>query len=258
VQGPERIRTIGHIVQRLGPLAAMLYFCQSYRQQFVPPHSPFALRSRRAMYPLYCRPGTSDWDVFKQVFIDWQYDDPYGTHGPEWVIDCGANVGYASAWFLSVYPSCNVIAVEPDLSNYECLVRTLRPYGARARAIHGAVWSHDTTVALAREPYGDGREWARHVQPDGDGVRVPAYSLPSIFAHVGIRRAALVKMDIEGAETVLFRDHPEQWLGDVDSLAIELHRNSPFGDPTALFERAMLAAGLSWRTRGETTICKRL
>jgi hypothetical protein len=97
-----------------------------------------------------------------------------------------------------------------------------RSYDSRLRRARDgdsqAVWSHDTTVTMAAEPFSDGREWTRPRPAVWDGVTVGAYPLPSIFAQVGIRSPSIVKLDIEGAETVLFRDDPETWLSHVDSV----------------------------------------
>ena len=252
-----RVRAIRQVVDRLGVPGALAYYGQSFRQQLVPPRHPFVLRSRRANFPLRSRPGTSDWDSFKQVFLSWEYAAVTVPPEPSWVIDCGANVGYASAWFLSAFPSARLVAIEPDPDNYACLVENLRPYGARVRTIRGAIWSHDTTLALSTEPYRDGRAWSRQVHPGGAGEKVAAVCLDSLLEEIGSPHATLVKMDIEGTETVLFQEHPEQWLEQVSCLAIELHRDSPFGDPTTAFEAAMRAAGFLWSESGEIMACRR-
>lgn len=257
MRGIPRVRAIQQVVERLGVPGAVAYYCQSFRQQHAPPRQPFVLRSRRANFPVRSRPGTSDWDSFKQVFLQWEYAPVTGPPAPAWVIDCGANVGYASVWFLSAFPAAQLVAVEPDPDNYACLVENLRPYGSRARAIHGAIWSHDTTLALSTETFRDGRAWSRQVHPGGDGPKVPAVCLERLLEEIGSTQATLVKMDIEGTETVLFREHPEQWLNRVSCLAIELHRDSPFGDPTSAFETAMRAAGFRWSPSGEIMACRR-
>jgi FkbM family methyltransferase len=235
----------------------VVYYCQSYRQRFFPPHQPFVLRSRHARFAVRSRPGTSDWDSFKQVFVTCEYAPVTGPPEPSWVIDCGANVGYASVWFLSAFPSARLVAIEPDPDNYACLVQNLRPYGSRVRTIQGAVWSHDTTLALSTEPYRDGRAWSRQVHPTGTGPKVPAICLDHLLEEIGSSGTTLVKMDIEGTETVLFQAHPEHWLGQVSRLAVELHPDSPFGDPTMAFEAAMQASGFLWSQSGEIVACRR-
>jgi FkbM family methyltransferase len=46
------------------------------------------------MYPLWCRPGSSDASAFYQIFILRDYTWLDDVLDPGLVIDCGANVGY--------------------------------------------------------------------------------------------------------------------------------------------------------------------
>ncbi|MGC2830246.1 MAG: hypothetical protein WB994_11450, partial [Candidatus Acidiferrum sp.] len=64
------------------------------------------------------RTHTSDRDVLRQVFIQGEYQ-AVELSNPKTIIDLGANVGFASAYFLSKYPTASVLAVEPDPGNYE-------------------------------------------------------------------------------------------------------------------------------------------
>ena len=87
----------------------------------------FRLRAKDALYPLYCRPGTSDLEVFRQVFMERQYACLGAAPSPRLIVDCGANVGYSSAYFLSRFPDAKLIAVEPDSGNFQMLQRNLAP-----------------------------------------------------------------------------------------------------------------------------------
>ena len=61
------------------------------------------------------RPRTSDRYAFEQIFLDDDYALPMGLQ-PRFVIDGGANVGYASIYFSNRYPNADIVAVEPDPS----------------------------------------------------------------------------------------------------------------------------------------------
>jgi hypothetical protein len=76
--------------------------------------------------------------------------------GVRLIIDCGANVGYSSAYFLSRFPYCQVIAVEADPDNFVILRRNLDRYEDRVRLIHVGVWSQKVGLVLSRL-----RGWAR-------------------------------------------------------------------------------------------------
>jgi FkbM family methyltransferase len=221
--------------------------------------APVALASKHARYPLYCRPGTSDFWVFMQIFVDREYSCFDSLQGGGLVIDCGANVGYSSAYFLSRFPQCEVVAIEPDPDNYAMLVRNLAPYGRRATPVHAGVWSHQASLKLASERYGDGGEWARQVAECVPGERdsFPATSVGDLLRESGRDRIFVLKMDIEGAEGVVFADGDKSWLDRTDNIAIELHDDSQFGPCSEIFHRAIAAQRFRISFSGELTVCQR-
>src|ERR1041385_3761622 len=83
----------------------------------------FSCRSKLSPYPFYGRIGSSDWEVFIQIFVNQEYRCVEDIHDPELIIDCGANVGYASLYFLTKFPRAHIIAIEPDRANFDMLLR---------------------------------------------------------------------------------------------------------------------------------------
>src|SRR5690349_7835620 len=71
------------------------------------------LTSRYLDRPVYARHNTTDLAVFDLIFVEREYRCIDGFELSGLVLDCGANVGYSSAYFLSKYPKCHVIAIEP-------------------------------------------------------------------------------------------------------------------------------------------------
>ena len=59
------------------------------------------------------------------IHVDLEYEPLDDLDDIRLVVDCGANVGYASAYFLSHFPQARVIAVEPDDQKFEALRRNL-------------------------------------------------------------------------------------------------------------------------------------
>jgi FkbM family methyltransferase len=218
------------------------------------------LRSRNAVHPLYCRNGTSDLEVFNQIFVDLEYE-PLRVHemlDVQLVLDCGANVGYSSAYFLSQSPSCHVIAVEPDPGNFAMLQRNLLAYGERAKLVRAGIWSHDTPLTISQAPYRDGREWTIQVRPcePNEKTDLQGVSIESLLASSGFDKISLLKVDIEGAEVVLFGANTD-WLERVDAIVIELHDDSHFGKATDLFNATIDGRGFEVSHSGELTLCRR-
>ena len=54
-----------------------------------------------------------------------EYD--FAVDRPSVIIDAGANIGLASIWFASKFPEARILAIEPEKSNYELLVRNVEP-----------------------------------------------------------------------------------------------------------------------------------
>src|SRR5687767_4838627 len=116
-----------------------------------------------ARYPLWCRFSSTDVHVFCQIFIQREYSPFDDLKDVSLIIDCGANVGYSTAYFLSRFPEAMSIAVEPDPGNFEILRRNLAPYGARAMPIQAGIWSHVCYLGIDETTAGAGQEWGRRV-----------------------------------------------------------------------------------------------
>src|SRR5215469_7379745 len=99
--------------------------------------------------------NSSDAYVFEQIFVDGEYEFARVMRDVRSVIDLGANIGLASALFLSLWPEATVVAVEPDPDNFALMQKNLAPYGERVRCLRGAVWPTRGSVSLDKSA-GDG------------------------------------------------------------------------------------------------------
>jgi len=197
--------------------------------------------------------------VFHQIFVEREYACLDEVENVDLVIDCGANVGYSSAYFLTRFPNCHVIAVEPDPDNFKMLEHTLAPYGGRARAVAAGVWSHEAPLVMSEEPYRDGGSWARQVRvcKEGETPTMQAVDIATLLKQSGKERISILKVDIEGAEAAVFAQNTAEWLDRVDNLVIELHHDSPFGPVADVFHDAISRHPFDLSVSGELTVCKR-
>ncbi len=251
----ERLNRLYSGIHHLGVGPAIHYRLRRFQNQRIPGKAPFALHSRRLQWPVYCRPQTTDIDVFSQIFVHREYRCLDGVTDVNLVIDCGANVGYSSAYFLSAFPKAKVIAVEPDPANFHALLHNLAPYGDRVRAIQSAVWSHSTALKLSTEIFRDGREWSRTVVPTSadDPEAMSAVDIGTLLEESGHDRISILKIDIEGAERQVFAENFESWINRVDNLVIELHGD----DCESTFRTAVGDRGFELSECDELSVCQR-
>lgn len=157
---------------------------------------------------------------------------------PTIVFDLGANVGIFSRYVKRLYPSCRVVAVEPNPENVTHFKKFTdlsdpfainlqekaiglgkvlhRNYGA-INGAHETYLTESNNVILTNGAGFDDTE-IKCIMPD---------QLIALFTYKyveGSRERVVMKIDIEGNESVIF-DHPPsmQALKLVDYLVIELH-----------------------------------
>lgn len=251
----RRLHNLLVLVRQLGWRETRHYLRRRPALRSGQPAAPVSLLSRHARHPLLCRPGTSDVDAFALIFIEREFRCLDALSSARLIVDCGANVGYASAYLLSRFPDAQLVAIEPDPANFAILAQNLAPYGQRATARQAAVWSAPGALAFAAEPFRDGREWSRHVravQPQ-EAASVTAVDLATVLAETGQTRIDILKIDIEGAEVEVFSRNYERWLAATETLLIELHDERC----REVFLRAIAREGFSCLQFGELTVCRR-
>jgi FkbM family methyltransferase len=217
----------------------------------------FQLHPSTAQYPLRVRRGSSDLRDFRQIFLKREYSCIDDLKRVRLVIDCGANVGYSAAYFLNRFPACEVIAIEPDSGNFLMLEANVASYGERVSVIRAGVWSHAADLVMSEVGYRDGREWARQVRPSHPDEKpdLNGIDIASILASSDHERISLLKMDVEGAEAIIFADCGA-WVDKVDNIVIELHDDSTFGKASEVFLGAIEGKGFKTSRHDELTVCR--
>ncbi len=247
-------------MRRLGVSSVLRYdFARARRALGIAP-TVVTLTARRSRFPLSARPQSTDFIVFGQTFVS----EPYACLGRltnvDFIVDCGANVGFASAFLLSWFPRASLYAIEPDPESFAILERNLAPYGSQAHAERAGVWSHPTRLRIEERPYRGGGAWARQVREarPGEPADIEAIDIPTVLARAGRERISILKIDVEGTECVLFSaPNVEDWLSKVDCIAIELHDDTHFGPCSEVFHRAIAGQGFALTRSRELTVCTR-
>lgn len=154
------------------------------------------LRINRAIFPFRLRKC----DIFTLAEV--LYEKQYRIHSPlprrPIILDAGANIGVASAWFLANYPGAVVHCFEPQSENFRLLSANLgsRDDVVLHRVAVGAC-AGEATLRLASHS-------AEHsLVSDGSGTvteTVPVLRLGDYLEARSISHVDLLKLDVEGSE----------------------------------------------------------
>ena len=142
---------------------------------------------------------------------------------PRTVLDLGANIGITPSVFAARWPNARIIAVEPELHNFELLQRNCSP-APHITAVQGAVWHSDGDLEILNpdsSAYGYRVGESAREHPASQAVQ--GLSIPTIMQRYSLESLDVVKMDIEGAEKDVFRSNADTWLPHVRVLIVELH-----------------------------------
>lgn len=140
---------------------------------------------------------------------------------PRVILDLGANVGTTTLYFNAVCPEARIIAVEPVPHTYDLLRENTR-HLENVTCVHAAV----TDAVGVATIHSGARSLASSLTPDEEletAHEVPAVTLEHLADAVGIEKADVVKMDIEGAEAQVIRASAA-WLSAAETIVFEFHQ----------------------------------
>jgi FkbM family methyltransferase len=145
----------------------------------------------------------------------------------EYVVDAGANVGYATIFFKKLFPRSACFPVEPDPGNYGLLLENIRVNNLEnVFPVKASLWTSAKRLTISRS-FRDGKEWSISVtETDTNCIgTTKGITVGALMEEHLLPRIDVLKMDIEGAEALIFsRDaHPEHFLPKVRFLALEIH-----------------------------------
>jgi FkbM family methyltransferase len=200
-------------------------------------------------HPVYIRLRTSDVLVVWQVLVSGRYDWQFAK-SPKVIVDAGANVGLASIYYANRYPEARIIAVEPELSNYEILKKNVAPY-PQVVPVRAALWKENTDLLLIDR--GTGHYGFRTVEATTSACKIRGgargLTLDTLMAECHVDFIDILKVDIEGAEKEVF-EHTSAWVGKIGAVVVELHDNTKTGCSRSVYQ-ATQGFEFEWR-KGET------
>lgn len=183
----------------------------------------------------HIRKHSSDFKVFKAVAVFEQYNiSKITSKNVKTIVDLGSNIGFSVMHFKSKFPNARVIAVEPEKSNYDQLVKNVKTYKS-VDCLQNAIWYSQKNLGIFDSGLG---EYGFRVVDGNQKLvgSVDAITMDDIINKYKLQTIDILKIDIEGAEKELFTYNYESWLPKVRCIVIELHDSYRPGCATAFFK----------------------
>lgn len=176
----------------------------------------------------------SDGRVVYDVFVHEFHLPPRGAvpRAAALIFDLGANIGLTMAQFACMFPQATIVGVELDANNAACCRANILQWRDRCTIVQGAVWTNDGLVSYEYDEDCQYGLAARSSQDSfGPATRTAAaFSLNTLVdRHARDGMIDYIKMDIEGAEREVLRQHTE-WAERVSCIKVEVHGNYTRGE----------------------------
>ncbi|BBM84878.1 FkbM family methyltransferase [Candidatus Uabimicrobium amorphum] len=165
---------------------------------------------------VFIRPRTSDVATFEKIFILEEYALSC-VESAQFIIDAGANVGYAALFFAHKYPEASIVCIEPEISNVEILRQNIRQH-KKIKVLPNALWH--TTACLQIDNPSDEKYAFRVSQVPQSNIQ--SITVPDILRSLQWPKIDICKIDIEGAEKQVFSENTD-WIQHTRAIVIELH-----------------------------------
>jgi FkbM family methyltransferase len=185
--------------------------------------------------PIFLRRCVADHSIFRQCFVMQQYDfriwPQYRRLKEEYakalargeaplIIDGGANVGLATRWFAAHFPEAKIASIEPHPGNFEMLKRNTKAFESRISCLQGGLWDRPARLKIINPDAGaTAYRVEEHDVNEANGIR--AYTISEICELAGVASPFIVKLDIEGAQSYVFRSNTE-WVDRAHLITLEL------------------------------------
>lgn len=165
--------------------------------------------------------------LFKEIFIKEVYDFEAKTNTPV-ILDCGANIGFSSLFFINKYPQAQITAFEAAKETYEKCQQTFSVNKIEnIKLVNKALSDADNEQVTFYQNSTDGCDLgAALFSTKQSKTETVETTKLSNYINGSID---YLKLDIEGAETMVFKDlTASKKLSLINEGLIEFHLNSAY------------------------------
>jgi len=194
---------------------------------------------------LYFYSGPELLHGLQEIFLEKIYEIQLPDNA--YIIDCGANIGMSVIYLKQQHPNAEIIAFEPDETNFNLLSKNIDSYGYTNVQLHKeAVWDENKALLFSnKSSMGSKIETSNTV----DTIEVKAIRLKDFL----IREVDFLKMDIEGAENVVMEDIADS-LYFVKNLFLEYHGTFAQNNELARIINILNNAGFNFYIKEAATL----
>lgn len=218
----------------------------------------------------YRESSVGDRGVIEQIFTNSDYKLDHWHQGralfnyynqqseshPCLIVDAGANIGASALYFLNTFKKSFLFTIEPEINNWHILEINTVDFDNKFN-MHGAIAEQDGELTLVDPGLSDWGFRVTNLNSKTVGARktktVKSISPVSVLNHPECQGTVplLFKVDIEGAEELLFRGDTS-WMNQFPCLIIELHDwMLPFSGSSRNFLSAVAKYDFDFIHRGE-------
>ncbi|MBB6400905.1 FkbM family methyltransferase [Methanococcus maripaludis] len=171
-------------------------------------------------YPnLIVRKNTTDLSVFISIFVQKELNLPI-EFKPKYIVDAGAYAGYSSIYFHEKYPEAEIIAIEPEKSNFDTLIKNTHKL-KQILCLNLGLWYKEAFLKVEDRKTG---KWGFKVNEvlNTEEYDIKSTTIRNILSIQNWDKIDILKIDIEGSEKELFSKN-SNWINKVNVILIELH-----------------------------------
>ncbi len=169
----------------------------------------------------------SDYGVISHFFTPQLGFDTNGDF-PKIIVDIGANIGIETIRFNKLFPNSKFISVEPEMSNFTLLEKNLTDY-KNAKSINKAIWNKKTILSIKNHSQKNSQTFFVEEKRESDQVEIESLSVKDLMNIFQISIIDILKIDIEGAESIIFDETCDEWVSSVKVIIVECPDNdTPF------------------------------
>lgn len=163
-------------------------------------------------------------EILKEIYRDRVYDSQLQGKKDLVIIDAGANIGL---WTFYAYDKAKIIyALEPSAEHYECLVTMLVTNDmGNVAPIKKALSNENGKSRFYHNDNTTMYSLSDKVNTKGEYEEVETITLESLFKENKIEHVDFMKMDVEGAESLIFgSDSFDKVKDKIDVIMGEFHQ----------------------------------